>query len=457
MRDPTDPLGHGSKNASLLHPIPNRVLLSKRKLINTLFLLSFPFYGIGMYLGIKASASFGTLFAVAPFILILLVHGLDLVYRRQVRNMVTGAYWVGLLFLLTLVWSFWKAQSEGFPSLQTGNTFAFTIMFLVPFHAAIVVHIRNRDQPDFDFSLLLLKSLSILVFVNILGYAAGLQNVVHRIEGRINLPFLLGIYDAAHLLAIINLMLLFYMKDFARKPYRFMLLFGFYMVNMAIMISVNSRLSFMTFLLLTGLFFFKSIGKARLVFPISLFVMPLLVNFALFIYWVLTLPFMTAIVSRVDKADVTTFNNRTTVWDVGWAWLENDRSGLLLGHGYQGQYKLDGWDHIAEVFNTRNATNVHMHSTFMQTLIGQGIVGYGLFLVVMWQLVRYFRSSYLEGRQEAPLFAMVVYLLFILQIDIVCYGNDFGNALTFCLFAMVVMDPKYISRKPRALDGTIME
>ena len=93
--------------------IPLRVLLSKRKLINTLFLLSFPFYGIGMYLGIKASASFGTLFAVLPFILILLVHGLDLVYRRQARNMVTPAYWVGLLFLLTLVWSMWKVEECG--------------------------------------------------------------------------------------------------------------------------------------------------------------------------------------------------------------------------------------------------------------------------------------------------------------------------------------------------------
>ena len=433
------------------------MLLSKRKLINTLFLLAFPFYGIGMYMGIKASASFGTLFAVLPFILILLIHGLDLVYRRQVRNVVTRLYWVGLLFLLTLVWSMWKAQSEGFPSLQFGNTFAFSIMFLVPFHAAIVVQIRNRDQQEFDFAHLVLKSLSILVFVNLVGYAAGLQNAVHRIEGRINLPFLLGIYDAAHLLALINLMLLFYMKDFAGKPYRFLFLLGFYMVNMVIMMSVNSRLSFMTFLLLTALFLFKIIGKARLVFPISLFVMPLLVNFALFIYWVLTLPFMTAIVSRVDKADVTTFNNRTTVWDVGWAWLENDRTGLFFGHGYQGQYKLEGWDHIAEVFNTRNATNVHMHSTFMQTLIGQGVLGYGLLLLIMWHLVRYFRTSYLEGRQEAPLFAAVIYLLFILQIDIVCYGNDFGNALTFCLFAMVVMDPKYISRKPRALDGSIME
>jgi O-antigen ligase len=249
-----------------------------------------------------------------------------------------------------------------------------------------------------------------------------------------------------------NLVLLFYMKDLMRKPGRFALLFGFYMVNMALMLSVNSRLSFMTFLILTALFLFRLIGKARVLFPLSLFTMPLLTNFALLVYWVLTLPFMTAIVSRVDKADVTTFNNRTTVWDVGWNWLENDRSGLLLGHGYQGQIYLDGWDHIAEVFNVRYSYLVHMHSTFMQTLITQGVVGYALFLVVMWNLFRYYRERYHQRTLEAPLFAPVVYMLFILQIDIICYGNDFGNGLIFCLFAMVVMDPKHVTRKFRPLE-----
>jgi len=40
---------------------------------------------------------------------------------------------------------------------------------------------------------------------------------------------------------------------------------------------VNSRLSFMTFLILTVLFLFRLIGKARVLFPLSLFTMPLLV------------------------------------------------------------------------------------------------------------------------------------------------------------------------------------
>lgn len=432
------------------------MLLSKRKLINTLFMLAFPFYGIGMYMGYKVSIAIGTLVTSIPFLLIIMIQVFDLIHMRQMRTMVTRNYWIGLAFLLSLVASMWKALSEGFPGANPGNTIAYTIMFLAPFHAAIIVQIRNRDQEDFDYPMLVLKGLSALIILNLLGVAAGMSNVLHNIEGRINLPFLLGIYDAAHLLSMINLMMLFYMKDFARRPGPFVFMLGFYLMNMALMLSVNSRLSFMTFLLLTGLFLFRMVGKARLMFPLSLFTMPLLTNFALLVYWVLTLPFMAAIVSRVNKEDVTTFNNRTTVWDVGWDWLQNDRTGLLFGHGYQGQIYLDGWDHIAEVFNVRDAYNVHMHSTFMQTIISQGVVGYALFLVVMWQVFAYFRKRFLEGALEAPLFAAVVYMLFILQIDIVCYGNDFGNALLFCLFAMVVMDPKYIKRKPRALGGGLL-
>ncbi|HNR54158.1 MAG TPA: O-antigen ligase family protein [Flavobacteriales bacterium] len=429
------------------------MLLSKRKLINSLFLLSFPIYGIGMYVGYKTSISQGTVVAVGGFLGIIIIHVLDLIAQRQVRNMVTRKYWWGLLFLISLIASMWKALAEHFPGATMANTVAYTIMFLAPYHAAIIVHIRNRDQEDFDFARMVLISLSLFLFINLLGVAAGMHNVLHNIEGRLNLPFVLGIYDAAHMLAMINLMLMFYMKDFVRRPMPFLGMLLFYLVNVVLMLKVNSRLSFMTFALLTGLFLFRMIGRARLMFPLSLFTMTILTNFALLVYTILTLPFMRAIVSRVNKEDVTTFNNRTTVWDVGWNWLEKDRHGLWFGHGYQGQIHLKGWDHIAEVFNVKDVQNVHMHSTFMQTLINQGVVGYTLLLIVVWFTFTYFRKRFHEGTLETPLFALMVYMLFILQIDIICYGNDFGNALLFCLFAMVVMDPRHITRRPRTMDG----
>lgn len=433
------------------------MLLSKRKLINNLFLLSFPIYGIGMYVGYKQSISQGTLVAVAGFLGIIFLHVFDLIAQRRVRNMVNRRYWWGLIFLVSLIASMWKALAEHFPGATLANTVAYTVMFLAPFHAAIIVQIRNRDQEDFDFARMVLISLCLFLLINLLGLAAGMHNVLHNIEGRLNFPFVLGIYDAAHMLAMINLMLLFYMKDFVRKPLPFLGMTAFFLLNVFLMLKVNSRLSFMTFVILTGLFVFRMVGRARLMFPLSLFTMSLLTNFALLVYTILTLPFMQAIVSRVNKEDVTTFNNRTTVWDVGWNWLEKDRHGLLFGHGYQGQIHLKGWEHIADVFNVKDVQNVHMHSTFMQTLINQGIVGYALLLVVVWHTFAYFRKRYHQGALEAPLFALVVYMLFILQIDIICYGNDFGNALLLCVFAMVVMDPKHITRRPRAFDGGLLE
>lgn len=432
------------------------MLLSKRKLINSLFLLSFPIYGIGMYVGYRTSISQGTVVAVGGFLGIIAIHVLDLIAQRQVRNMVTRRYWWGLLFLISLIASMWKALAEHFPGATMANTVAYTIMFLAPYHAAIIVHVRNRDQDDFDFARMVLLGLVSFLLINLLGVAVGMRNVLHHIEGRLNLPFVLGIYDAAHLLAMINLMLLFYMKDFVRRPLPFIGLVLFYLLNVVLMLKVNSRLSFMTFVILTGLFLFRMIGRARIMYVLSLFTMPLLTNFALLVYTILTLPFMRAIVSRVNKEDVTTFNNRTTVWDVGWNWLEKDRHGLWFGHGYQGQIHLKGWGHIADVFHVKDVQNVHMHSTFMQTLINQGIVGYALLLIVVWFTFAYFRKRYQEGALESPLFALMVYMLFILQIDIICYGNDFGNALLLCLFAAVVIDPKRITRKPRTLDGDLL-
>ncbi len=432
------------------------MVLSKRKLINNLFLLSFPFYGIGVFRAYKGNFSEGIIVSVLPFLLILLIHGLDLIYTRTARNMVNRVYWIGLLFLFSLIGSMWKAFMEGFPGMNMLNTTAYSIMFLAPFHAAIVVQIRNRDQEDFDFSLMLLKSLVLLVLLNLAGSAAGMQNVVHKFEGRINLPFLLGIYDAAHLMSVINLMLLFYMKDFVKRPVVFVGSLALYLMNMALMINVNSRLSFLMFLLLTVLFVFRIMRTARLIFPISLLTLPLLVNFALLVYYILTLPIFSSIITRLDKDDVTSFNNRTPVWQVGYDWFMDDRRGLIFGLGYQGQAKLPGWDEIGRIFMVRNSYDVHFHSTFLQTLISQGLVGYLLLVGVYWYVFSFFRKKYISNALEAPIFAGAVYLLFIWQIDIVCYGVDFGNALVMCLLSMVVMDPRFITRKQRTLDGGLL-
>jgi len=250
--------------------------------------------------------------------------------------------------------------------------------------------------------------------------------------------------------------LLFRIKDFVGKPFTFLGLMAFYLVNMAVMVNVNSRLSFMMFLLLTVLFVFRIMKTARFLYPISLFTMPLLMGSALLIYNILTLPLFSAIVSRVDKDDVTTFNNRTYIWEEAWHWLLDDRRGFLLGNGYNGQYKLGMMDQVALLWETDYAYNIHMHSTFLEIVISQGVVGYVLYCLLMWFAFRYYRDQYRRDTIGAPLFAAAVYLLFIWQIDIFCYGIEIGNPLFFSLLSYLAVDQKFITRRQKAMDGSFL-
>lgn len=421
-------------------------MLSKRRLINSLFLFGLPVYGLGTYYAYDKNFSVGYVLAISPYLLILLIHLLDLAYTPgPVRWMFNRVYTVGLLYGLSLAASNWVGLTVGFPGLNPINVTTISLVVLLPFHAALVVRIRNRHDPGFDFSRLVLNSLLLLVAVNLLGYAAGLRTVVHGFEGRINLPFLRGIYDAAHLMSVINLMLLFYLGGFVKRPLQAILLSAFYLVNMAVMISVNSRLSFMIFLLLTVLFATRIMKGLRFVFPVSLFTMPLLVSFAHLVYAVLSLPVFATVVKRLDKDDVTTFNNRTVVWEEAWNWLLGDRRGFFFGNGTNGQYTLGLMDEAARVWQTSDAYNIHMHSTFLQIVMSQGVVGYGLFVACFWYAFKFFRERYRSGALEGPLFAAVVYLMFIWQIDIFCYGTEFGHLLFFSLLAYVALDTRYVA------------
>ena len=431
-------------------------MISKIKLVNTLFLLTFPFYGLGTYVTFKTNFSAGVILSVLPSILILLIYGLDLLYRGRVTPMVNRVYAVGMLFITSLVVSMWVAYGKNFPGLNPVNTTSLSIMFLVPFNAAVVVQVYNRANEEFDFAWLLLKSLSFFILLNLVGYAGGLRNLVHGFEGRINLPFMRGIYDASHVMSVINLMLIFYLRDFIRKPFRFLILGGLFLVNMAVMMNINSRLSFMIFVVLISLFLFKFMKVIRGLYTISLFTMPLMMSFALLIYQILSLPFFVAILQRVDKEDVTTFNGRTYIWNSMADWAMYDRTGWLFGLGYRGQYELRMLDFLAVLWGEEHSFNFHLHSSFLEITMDQGVVGLVLFYMCMWYGFSYYRKHYRAGNLEGPMFAGIVYLMFIWQIDIFCYGIDLGNPIFFSMLSLAAIDPRFITRRQRALNGEFL-
>ncbi|HEY0975928.1 MAG TPA: hypothetical protein VGE21_00545 [Flavobacteriales bacterium] len=429
-------------------------MISKRNLVNFLFLIGFPIFGIGSFIGLTRGLSLGMIVSNAAFLAIIVFYLLDALYRKRLNNMLTGTYWLCMLYIATLVVSMFVGLRNGIPGLNTGNVVLSCLIFIAPFNAAVIVQYYNRDNDDFDFSTLLLKSLGLLIAINILGFAAGIRSMGHSFEGRANFPFIRGIYTGAHVLSVISLMMLFHLRNAARTPVRFGLMAGALAINLVMMMSINSRLSLMIFLLLAVLFVTRAIRMAKGIFTISLFTMPLLLSFSLLVYEVLSLPVFTAVLQRVSKEDVTTFNGRSYIWNAVGEWAMDDRRGFLFGNGYKGHYKLRILDFVAKLWGEEHSFNLHTHSTLTEVVMAQGAFGVVLLYMVIWRGFKHYRGQYILRTDQAPIFAGLVYIMFIWQIDIFCYGTDIGHAILFVMMSPLALAPRFITRRQHALDGT---
>ncbi len=430
-------------------------MIQKHQLVNTLFLLGFITYGLGSYMMFMPNFSWttGLIFGTLPFVAILLFYLLDLLYRGSFTPVLSRTFLVCLGAVLSLVASLAVGLHYHSPVLKTSNATAMALQFSMPFLAAVVVQVYNLRRNDFDWAAMLLKGLLLLEGLNLLGMGAGLHNKLHSFEGRASFPFVLGIYEAAHLLAIINLLLLFQLRDFANRPIRFLGILGLYMLNLAIIMSVNSRLSFMIFFVITALFITKAVKAAKGMFTISLFTMPLMMSFGLLIYQILSLPFFVALLERVDKKDVTTFNGRTYIWESAFDWAMHDRRSIVFGNGYNGQYRLRLLEHVAKLWGEPDSYNLHMHSAFLEFFVNQGLVGLLLMYIVYWLGFKRYRADYQAKTAMAPLFAAFVYLMFCWQIDITGFGYNFGFLFLMLMMAPLCIRPEAVLGKRKALNG----
>ena len=417
-------------------------MIRKSQLINALFLLGFPLFGIGAYIGLKQGISKGMIVTTTPFLAIVLIYAVDVLYRKRVGNLLTRTWWLCLLYIGTLVVSMVVGLRNGIPGLNPGNVLLSCMVFLLPFLSAVIVNFYNRDDADFNFAGLLLKSLMLLVGINILGFLAGVQAYGHSFEGRANFPFMRGIYTGAHVLSVISLMGLYQLRSVRGRPVAYALVLAALGIGLYFMVKINSRLSFMIFLLLAVLFLTRAVKLAKGLYTISLFTMPLLLSFSLLVYQVLSTPFFVSILQRVSKEDVTTFNGRSYIWNAVADWAFYDRSGLLFGNGYKGHYKLHLLDFVAVLWGEPHAYNLHSHSTFTEVLTAQGVFGVVLLYVILWQAFTFYRREYLGSTRFAPMFAGLVYILFIWQIDIFCYGVDIGHSILFCMLAPLCLKPR---------------
>jgi O-antigen ligase len=280
-------------------------------------------------------------------------------------------------------------------------------------------------------------------------YGLGLSNAVHSIEGRVNFPFLEGFYSGACLLAILNLMLIYYMSKCLDDPVRFSYLLAYFMFNLVLLFLINSRINILIFLFAAFLLSFKLIDKTRGLFVGSLFTVPVLLNSGLILYEILSLPFFVSILKRVDIEDVTTFNGRAFIWRNAMNWLTDDQRGILLGNGYKGHYFLDLISDVAKLWNSdvRDYHHMHLHSTSFEILVSQGVVGFVLFMILFYQLFAYYKKKYKHGEEQGIFFAVVVFLLFILQVDTFVYLESLGGVIFSLLLANVL-----ITHPPKEMD-----
>lgn len=405
----------------------------KRDIVNFLFTISFPLYGIGVYISASESPSMGYIVSITPHILILLFYGADLVSRRQFQIRVNRWYMLMCLFLISCIVSLFVALHKHLPETSTSLALAKALLVVIPFQAFVAVHLYNKEEGA--LARLTFISLSLLLVINMLGYfVLGLRNEIHSIEGRINFPFIDGVYSGSCLLVIISLLLLYYFRVVRKDPVKLTGWAVYFFVNLLLLFLINSRLTILLFLVVSMLLMLNVIGKTRSLYWISIFTIPILLSTSLAIYKILTLPVFASLLKRVDVIDVTTFNGRAFLWKDSMDWLLYDRQGLILGNGYRGHYFFYLVSDVARLWNEKELYHLHLHSTSLEVLVCQGLLSYLFFLVLLYKVFTHYRHAFRNKTVHAAYFAVVVFLLFVMQVDTFLYMESSG----FVIFAWLV-------------------
>jgi O-Antigen ligase len=417
-------------------------MLNKRDIINFLFVSSFPLYGLGAFVSGAFSSSGGYFVSIFAHILIIVFYLIDLVYFRNVEIRVNWFYYLFLLFQLTCVASLFIALGKNLPSTNALGTWTRSILGLVPFQAFVIFFLYNEKHKQ-NLVRLTFLSFSILLFINLIGYfVLGMSNAIHSIEGRFNFPFLDGFYSGACLIAIMNLMLLSFIKKSFKDPIRLTYLICYFVFNFVLLYYINSRLSLLIFLGVFFMFAFNLSRRFRGVFLVSVFFLPILLNIGIFIYRVLSLPVFVAIIQRVNLADVTTFNGRSFIWQRAIDWMLYDQRGLWFGNGSSGHYFLHLIPDLAIKFGAPNEASLHLHSSTLITIVDQGIFGFALLLLVSYRIYVYYRTEFQKNNQEGTFFAVVVFLIFVMQVDTFGYFGTLGYAIMALLAARAALNLK---------------
>ncbi|MBL6448118.1 hypothetical protein JMN32_17500 [Fulvivirga sp. 29W222] len=421
-------------------------MVYKKDIINILFVASFPIFGLGTYISASKSPSLGYLVSAAPYVLIVLFYLVDLLYRREFQIRVNIWYLTVVLFLLSTVASLFIALGKNLPDTTQSLTIARSIVILMPFQAFVVVHLYNEKGTE--LVRLTFISLTLLLLINLVGYfALGLSNNLHSIEGRVNFPFIDGIYSGACLVAILSLMLAYYFRS-AQKHIGWLTgWLVYFSLNLVLLFLINSRLTTMIFLVVLLLILLKAVRSVKSIYWVSVFTLPILLNTGLLIYKILNLPVFVSILKRVDLIDVSTFNGRAFLWQDAFNWLLYDQRGLLLGNGYRGHYFLEITSNVARLWNEQEAYHMHLHSTSLEILVSQGLFMLIIFFLLFYKALKYYRPALTNNEEKGMYLAILIFLLFIMEVDTFLYLESLGAIIFSWLLSYMVVDSPGKSQK----------
>lgn len=428
-------------------------MLSKRDIINFLFVASFPLFGIGTYIAASKSPSGGFIVCIFAHLLIILFYLIDILYKKEFQPRINAYYFLSWLYLLTCIVSVFRALYAGLPEDNLAITIVKSIVFVTPINAFIIVVLYNDDLVE-RITRLTFLSLSLLLLINLFGFfVLKLSNELHSIEDRLNFPFLDGFYSGACVLTILNLMLIYYMRKLTDDPFRFACYAAYFILNLVLLYMINSRLNILIFLFVALLLSFRVIEKIKGLFISSLFTVPILLSSGLFLYQILTLPVFVTMLKRVDLQDIMTFNGRSFIWSNVMTWLTDDQRGIFWGNGFKGHYFLDLISDVAKLWNAdvKEYHHLHLHSSSFEILVSQGIFGYAIFLILFHRVYTYYKKKYQEGDPQGVFFAVAVFMLFISQVDMFVYLESSGQVIFSLLLATVLVNHKL---KPATQQGT---
>lgn len=410
-------------------------MLEKKDIVNFLFVISFPVFGVGCYVG--GFSAVGPILSILPLILIIVFYVLDSLYQRSLNFRPNLLYFLINVFLLLFAYSV-QVGLENIPSMSKPTGWGRMLQIIIPYNAFVPMFLYNGKDTQKVIRLTFV-GLGILLLINIVGFfGLGLTNAVHSIEGRVNFPFIDSLYSGSAMLVVISLMLIYYMKQSKGQPINFTKMMLYLVLCIALILMINSRLHTMVFLVTIVLFLLGTGIKSRFLFFASIFFVPLLLEFALRVYEILSLPAMEAILTRVSKEDVTTFNGRAQLWTAAIDWLLNDQTGLWFGNGYKGHVVL----HLLDVEAIRWGTptiHLHLHSTAFELLTTVGVFGYGLFLIIMYKIFLYIREAYTNRLPEGVFMPVIFFLIWALQVDLLVYMSSVGNLFLVLLWAMATV------------------